>query len=214
VPEDPRDSVPSKFTLVFGDRLIDTVCAEEASRASIWLALRTKLGDKWEETKLAAIQGGVETDQKYLLMYSHHSEGLNFSRDAYLSMPIVAICSKARHATTKHKEMESESDTRPKSNATSNFSPDVEVLDNAGFGARPVQNTYDLDLHTSEGYIAVASTCLTLRQARLDDLIVDGVLNLYCVERDNRGASTSDIGKDAIFGISSAWVLLLQLFPR
>jgi len=87
------------------------------------------------------------------------------------------------------------------------------VLDSTELRAR-VQDTYDLDLHTSEGYIAVTSTILTLGQARLDDLLVDGVLNFYCVERDNRGDSTSDIGKDAIFGISSAWVLLLPLLPR
>lgn len=69
------NSAPSntpKFTLVFGNSQIETVCIEQASRASILSALRTKLGDTWEETKLAAIQGGVETDQKYLPMYSYY----------------------------------------------------------------------------------------------------------------------------------------------
>jgi len=76
VSQGPTDSAPSdipKFTLVFGDSLIETVCAEQASQASILLALRTRLGEKWEETKLAAVQGGVETEQKYLLIYSHYS---------------------------------------------------------------------------------------------------------------------------------------------
>ncbi len=212
----PGDSAPSnicEFTLVFGDGLIEKVCAEQASRASILLSIRTKLGDEWEETKLAAVQGGVETEQKYLVVYSRYRRRLIPSRDAYLSMPIVAICSKVRHAAAKHKKLQLESDIRPSPNATPESSPEAEVLDSTELGAR-VQDTYDLDLHTSEGCIAVTSTSLTLGQARLDDLLVDEVLDIYCVERDTRGALTSNIGKDAIFGISSAWVLLLQLLPR
>lgn len=65
--EGSRNGAPCgsrEFSLVFGDGLIETLCAEQASRASILLAIRTKLGDEWEETKLAAVQGGVETEQK------------------------------------------------------------------------------------------------------------------------------------------------------
>lgn len=215
VPEGLRDSVPSdvpKFTMVFGDNLVETVCAEQASRASIFLALKSKLGEKWEETKLAAIHGGVETEQKYLLVCSNYYQRLIPNRDAYFSMPVVAICSKARHAAAKHEKLQRKSGVRPIPNTTSNSQSEDKVLDCTEPWAR-VQETYDLDLHTSEGYIAVTSTSLTLEQACLDDLLVDGVLNLYCVERENRGDSISDVGKEAIFGISSAWVLLLQSVP-
>ncbi len=64
-----------------------------------------------------------------------------------------------------------------------------------------------LDLHTHEAPIETTDSKLTLDQLNLEDLLVDGILNIYAVERLGWATSfVGGIGKEVLFGLSEAWV--------
>jgi hypothetical protein len=64
-----------------------------------------------------------------------------------------------------------------------------------------------LDLHTSEVPIETAKLDLTIDQIDLKDSIVNGVLNIYVIQRKTTGATINrGSGKDAIFSEADYWV--------
>jgi hypothetical protein len=64
-----------------------------------------------------------------------------------------------------------------------------------------------LDLHTSEVPIETINLHLTIDQIDLRDSIVNGVLNIYAVQRKTSGAAIErGSGKDAIFSEADYWV--------
>jgi hypothetical protein len=67
----------------------------------------------------------------------------------------------------------------------------------------------DLDLHTSEAPIEISSLNLdlTIDELGLTEYAINGVLNIYVVERKISARNgDSESGKDAIFANGSAWV--------
>jgi hypothetical protein len=67
----------------------------------------------------------------------------------------------------------------------------------------------DLDLHTSEAPIEISSLNidLTIDELGLTDFAINGVLDVYVVERKlSQGKTETESGKDAIFVHGNAWV--------
>jgi hypothetical protein len=64
-----------------------------------------------------------------------------------------------------------------------------------------------LDLHTSEVPIETAKLDLTIDQLDLKDSMVNGVLNIYVIQRKTTGTTINrGSGKDAIFSEADYWV--------
>lgn len=64
-----------------------------------------------------------------------------------------------------------------------------------------------LDLHTSEVPIETAKLDLTIDQIDLKDSMVNGVLNIYVIQRKTTGTTINrGSGKDAIFLEADYWV--------
>jgi hypothetical protein len=64
-----------------------------------------------------------------------------------------------------------------------------------------------LDLHTSELPIETAKLDLTIDQIDLNDSMVNGVINIYVIQRKATGAVINrDSGKDGIFIEADYWV--------
>jgi hypothetical protein len=64
-----------------------------------------------------------------------------------------------------------------------------------------------LDLHTSEVPIETAKLDLTIDQIDLKDSMVNGVLNIYVIQRKIPGTTINrGSGKDAIFSEADHWV--------
>ena len=64
-----------------------------------------------------------------------------------------------------------------------------------------------LDLHTSEAPIETENLNLTIDQIGLKDSVVNGVLNIYAVQRKTADSAISrGSGKDAIFLEADYWV--------
>ncbi|KIX05990.1 uncharacterized protein Z518_03964 [Rhinocladiella mackenziei CBS 650.93] len=96
----------------------------------------------------------------------------------YTRLPVVAVCSSHRH---KH-----DSDTIP-----------------AGENLCRVK----LDLHTIEGPINTANLNLTMKDMRLADLAVNGVLTIYAVHWTSTGSEKHAKSQDAMFTAASHWKL-------
>jgi hypothetical protein len=95
-----------------------------------------------------------------------------------LKLPVISICSRSRHGN---------SSTRGQ-----------------GTDARS-----DLDLHTSEAPIETSSLNidLTIDELGLVDYAINGILDIYVVERKlSLGQKEGESGKDAIFIDDNAWV--------
>jgi hypothetical protein len=95
-------------------------------------------------------------------------------------MPIACLCSKARHI------------------------PGFEIV-----SSDMVHNfSKTLDLHTFEAPITTSHYDLTADQIGLQDLTIDGALNLYAVTRDSSESDLSSRGpgKDALFMDEEHWV--------
>lgn len=107
-------------------------------------------------------------------------------------MPVIAICSKERHKERfgNRRSSNSSNEYQSSSRATS------------------------LDLHTSEAPIEISSSNaeLSLQDLGLADMAINGVINIYVVERKFKpAASQEESGKDAIFLDGDAWVSLALL---
>jgi hypothetical protein len=64
-----------------------------------------------------------------------------------------------------------------------------------------------LDLHTSEAPIETTKLDLTVDQIDLKDSMVNGVLNIYVIQRKTTGTTINrGSGKDAIFSEADYWV--------
>lgn len=69
-----------------------------------------------------------------------------------------------------------------------------------------------IDLHTVEMPIATRNGNLTVEETDLGALVVDGVLNIYVVERECTSTRAGDgLGKDALFAASDHWVGLINV---
>jgi hypothetical protein len=97
--------------------------------------------------------------------------------EKYSMLPVLSVCSIARHEKPN--------------------------------GDQRVVERTDLDLHTSEAPIGLSSSNidLTIDELGLTECAINGVLNIYVVERKiSVGNGDLEPGKDAIFEKGSAWV--------
>lgn len=97
-----------------------------------------------------------------------------------MKLPVVAICSKVRH-DIKHARDENADGMWNKS----------------------------IDIHTSEAPITITEINIdkTIAQLCLADLAINGVIDLFVVERTTSpGGTEEEPGKDAIFINQEAWV--------
>lgn len=104
----------------------------------------------------------------------------------YTIMPVIAVCSRQCH-------------TSPSKNGKSPIHP------NNGYIEEP-SRLMDLDLHTFEGPIGTADRNLNLTEAGLEDCTVNGVLDLFVVERSSKPDSIQKLGKEAIYRAAEVWV--------
>ncbi|KAL2059255.1 hypothetical protein ABVK25_000547 [Lepraria finkii] len=65
-----------------------------------------------------------------------------------------------------------------------------------------------LDLHTSETSIEITDPSLTIHRSGLEDHTIDGILNLYVVQRSDNTQLAEKPGKLAIYQSSGFWELL------
>ncbi|KAK7973177.1 hypothetical protein PG988_007311 [Apiospora saccharicola] len=106
---------------------------------------------------------------------------IGLSTTVYTTPPTVAVCSKQRHAPISA-NVESDGEEQRKG--------------------------FILDLHTSELPIHPACVDITLVESGLGDLAVDGVIDIYCVNRQIAGGGGGDavgIGKTNIFRARPHW---------
>jgi hypothetical protein len=98
--------------------------------------------------------------------------------DLFTLLPVVSVCEKSRH-----------SDVPQSTTASSAFS----TL---------------LDLHTAEGPIETPSLDFSVEKLGLTDLLVNGVLSIYAIERRASSSTTKGqiLGKDAMFSAADCWV--------
>lgn len=108
----------------------------------------------------------------------HLKGGVQTDDDWFTRLPVVSICAKSRHSSM-----------HPTSTSSS-------------------AATSMLDLHTAEGPIETTRLDLTMKNLGLTDLVVNGVLSIYAVERRVNFTETGKqtIGKDAMFRAASHWV--------
>lgn len=84
-----------------------------------------------------------------------------------------------------------------------------ERYDTGASFAMPKRNV--LDLFTSEVPIETAKLDLTIDQIDLKDSMVNGVLNIYVIQRKTLGTTVNrGSGKDAIFSEADYWVCLFS----
>ncbi|KAK8102467.1 hypothetical protein PG984_015613 [Apiospora sp. TS-2023a] len=103
------------------------------------------------------------------------------STAVYTTPPIVSVCSKQRHAP---------------------FSAKVEA------DGEERQKRFVLDLHTNELPVHPACMNATLAEAGLGELVVDEVIDIYCVHRQITGGGSGDAvgtGKTNIFRARPHW---------
>lgn len=148
--------------LVHGKSIVKRIDLDNATETAVDIAIQSELG----HTVFA---------EKKITRHSGESQSGNYSR-----LPVVAICSKARH-TPRHARVADDED-------------------------EDVHHTFRLvDLHTSEQPISAASMGTKLSDAALGDLIVDGVLDIYVVNRATSGSAANNIGRSAIFRARPHW---------
>jgi hypothetical protein len=108
----------------------------------------------------------------------HLKGGDQADDDRFVHLPIVSVCAKSRH---------SDADSATITNSALNQA---------------------LDLHTAEGPIEISCLDRTIEQHGLTDLLVNGVLSIYAIER--RAEVTKllkpALGKDALFTTAHHWV--------
>ncbi|KAJ9607164.1 hypothetical protein H2200_008236 [Cladophialophora chaetospira] len=98
--------------------------------------------------------------------------------EGYSRLPIVAICASSRHHSN-------------------------DSVSSTPHGASRIK----LDLHTIEGPINTHNLSLTIKDTRLADIAINGVLTLYAVEWKPDGIATKGQGKDAMFTTAAYWRL-------
>jgi hypothetical protein len=98
--------------------------------------------------------------------------------DSFTRLPVVSVCAKIRHSNMIQ---------------TATASPNA---------------TSTLDLHTAEGPIETSCLDYSVEKLGLTDLVVNGVLSIYAIERRANSAGTQKqaLGKDAMFSTADHWV--------
>lgn len=109
----------------------------------------------------------------------HFRGGLMGVNDTYQRLPVVALCAQDRHG---EKSWTTSSDEH-------------------------ISGQIELDLHTVEGPINTANLDLSLDDAKLTDLAVDGVLTFYAVERRPTKEENRSPGMDGLFKAAAHWTL-------
>lgn len=101
----------------------------------------------------------------------------------YIKLPVLAVCAKERHDAAGPLALESVQ------------------------GESTKQRELVVDLHTSECPLELTAhnATLTLAQAGLQDCAINGVLNIFAVQRWSTNQAESSQGKAAIFKKSPAW---------
>ncbi|KAF7502960.1 hypothetical protein GJ744_004774 [Endocarpon pusillum] len=109
----------------------------------------------------------------------HLKGGVQIDDNWFTRLPVVSICAKSRHSSM---------------HSTSTSSSVATSM---------------LDLHTAEGPIETTRLDLTMKNLGLTDLVVNGVLSIYAVERrvNLTGTEKQTLGKDAMFSAASHWSL-------
>lgn len=101
--------------------------------------------------------------------------------DAFTRLPVVSVCAKSRHSNL----------------------PPITTASPAAISM--------LDLHTAEGPIETSCLNFSIEKLGLTDLVVNGVLSIYAVERrsDSTTIARQILGKDALFSTANHWVSAL-----
>lgn len=142
--------------LVHGKSVVKRIVLEEATETAVCISIHSEPGHN------------VFTDKK-IFRHGGESQSGKYSR-----LPVVALCSKARHIPLQ----------------------------------APVADDYDIaqhskyrmvDLHTSGQPISATGMSAKLSGAALRDLAVDGVVEIYVVNRVATGSTANSIGLSAVF---------------
>jgi hypothetical protein len=98
--------------------------------------------------------------------------------DLFTRLPVVSVRAKSRHSN-----MIQNATASPKATST-------------------------LDLHTAEGKIETSCLDYSTEKLGLTDLVVNGVLSIYAIERRAHSAGTQRqaLGKDTMFSTANNWV--------
>ena len=166
------------FVVVFDDHKIERLPVSEPTGNSIFQALQARFETEVESQYNVSLEGGeLGSEQRYLIM------------------PAVALCSKDLHLGNLKAKGRPVPDEGSKPHGQTIKQEDMLEDD-----------WYDLDLHIAEAPIEVLDPYLTLENASLNECTVNGILNLYVVER--RCLSTplsASLGKEAIFSQAPCW---------
>jgi hypothetical protein len=108
----------------------------------------------------------------------HLKGGEHTENDRFTRLPVVSVCAKSRHS-------------------------DVHQTATESFAA-----TSTLDLHTAEGPIETPCHEFSVDKLGLTDIVVNGVLSIYAIERKvaQNAPETITRGKDAMFSVANHWV--------
>ena len=167
------------FVVVSGDHKIERLPISEPTRNCIFRALQARFETEVESKYNVSLEGGtLDPEQRYIIL------------------PAVALCSKDMHQGNPKAKGRPEPDEGPKTPHGQTVKQEDMFED----------DWYDLDLHIAEAPIEVLDQSLTLETASLNECTVNGVLNLYVVERSClRTPMSTSLGKEAIFSHAPCW---------
>ena len=170
------------FLVAFDDHKIERLPLSAPTRDSIFQSLRERFGAGVESTYWITLENGTLDSEQH-----------------YIMLPTVVLCSNEKHTgkIDKHNE---------KGRPVANPGQEQSHEQNAKQELTIENDEYDLDLHLAEAPIEILSPDLTLENAKLNECTVNGVLNLYVVERRGlRKLPSTSVGKEAIFSIAPCW---------
>ena len=140
-------------------------------------SLKQRLGEDFQNSKTVHLKGGK------------HDDAENFFEE----LPVVAVCSANRHPIQRRRSSDAfdSCDSSDGTFDTTKSSPLTSVL----------------DLHSAEGPIETARLNASAEELGLTELVVNGVLSIYAIERRHQPSSGSGktLGKDKMFGLAPHW---------
>lgn len=169
-----------RFIVVHGQSRVQIFETEATDKISLVEVVRQELGEAVRSKEMNFI-GGTTVPEARQATYYPLPELVKltaYCSEKYSKLPVISICSTSRHG------------------------------DSSGRG-QGTDARSDLDLHTSEAPIQTSSLNidLTIDELGLVDYAVNGVLDIFVVERKiSLGQKEGESGKDAIFTNESACV--------
>ncbi|KAM3414997.1 hypothetical protein BST61_g10134 [Cercospora zeina] len=161
-----------KIFIVHGKSMVRHLDIRDSSDASINAAVES------------ATRGTDTTEKKIV----RHGGELHLG--TYSHLPVIAICSKARHIPA-HARLDED-----------------DAADGDDLKHRVI------DLHTSEQPISASIMTCTLDETGLSHLAEDGVVDIFVVHRSADGPASTKIGRSAIFRARPHWEPTISQSPR